>query len=143
MLIRIDRTRKLYVLKCGAGVSCLGFEFAEKRRKSVLQWIGIDPEHMRTGTKRHYSAYVEAMRLGMDHHNKTGQRCEAELIPALRGLEGKRVEVTTPDGSRNRFYIGRSTGWLPCHLEVKTRRSTGGAAAYIPDGSTVTVVGKR
>jgi len=51
------------------------------------------------------------------------------LTKQLIGLEGWRVEVETLYGETRRFYVGRSTGWVPCHLEVKTRRSMGGFGA--------------
>ncbi len=55
------------------------------------------------------------------------------LSKQLIGLEGARVEVDTVygDGSRaaRRFYVGRSTGWRPCHLEVARVDSHGGLCA--------------
>lgn len=51
------------------------------------------------------------------------------LTPQLVGLEGWRVEVVTTYGETRRFYVGRSTGWAPAHLEIKLRTSTGGFAA--------------
>jgi len=51
------------------------------------------------------------------------------LTSQLIGLEGWRVEVTDAHGETRRFIVGRSTGWKPCHLEVKTRRSLGGSPA--------------
>lgn len=54
------------------------------------------------------------------------QRDNSDLLPQLVGLEGWRVEVVDHDGETRRFYVGRSTGWKPVHLEVKTRRSMGG-----------------
>lgn len=54
----------------------------------------------------------------------------SDLTPQLVGLEGKRVEVEDiGDWHKHRFWVGRSTGWRPCHIEVKTRRSSGGCAA--------------
>ena len=47
----------------------------------------------------------------------------------LKGLEGYRVEVVTTYGEKRRFIVEKSTGWKPCHLEVKTRRSMGGGCA--------------
>jgi hypothetical protein len=55
--------------------------------------------------------------------------CQHGLTTALIGLEGKRVEAVTNDGETRRFWVGRSTGWRPCHLEIKTRRSSGGGPA--------------
>jgi len=53
------------------------------------------------------------------------------LSPQLVGLEGKRVEVRDMHGELRRFWVGRSTGWRPCHLEVKLRSSTGGGGASL------------
>jgi hypothetical protein len=35
----------------------------------------------------------------------------------------------TDYGERRRFYVGRSSGWIPCHIERKLRTSTGGVGA--------------
>ena len=51
------------------------------------------------------------------------------LSPQLQGLERARVEVVTTYGEKRRFWVGRSTGWKPCHLEIKTTRSMGGDMA--------------
>ncbi len=77
------------------------------------------------------------MDAGRAHHAATGAHCNAELLPVLSGLEGWRVEVTEPDGERRCFIVGKSTGWMPCHLEIARRDSTGGAAAYVPEGARV------
>ena len=48
----------------------------------------------------------------------------------LKGLEGWRVEVVDAEGCKpRRFIVGKSTGWRPVHLEIKTYRSTGGFSA--------------
>lgn len=62
-------------------------------------------------------------------NEKAAVRDLSGLTPALVGLERHRVEVVDRFGERRRFIVGRSTGWQPCHLEVKTRRSMGGMAA--------------
>lgn len=51
------------------------------------------------------------------------------LTPQLVGLEGWRVEVVDEYDHTRRFIVGRSTGWRPCHIEVKTLRSMGGHGA--------------
>lgn len=56
-------------------------------------------------------------------------RSDAGLTPQLVGLEGCRVEVIDQFGERRHFIVGRSTGWVPCHIEVKRRDSSGGGAA--------------
>lgn len=51
------------------------------------------------------------------------------LSPQLTGLEGYRVEVVDTHGEKRRFIVSRSTGWVPCHIELNNRRSLGGMAA--------------
>jgi hypothetical protein len=56
-------------------------------------------------------------------------RSDNGLTKQLIGLEGYRVEVVTDYGETRRFIVGRSTGWIPCHIEVKRRSSFGGMSA--------------
>jgi hypothetical protein len=56
-------------------------------------------------------------------------RSTAGLSPQLTGLEGWRIEVKTKDGETRRFLVSRSTGWIPCHIELKRITSTGGYGA--------------
>lgn len=56
-------------------------------------------------------------------------RDNSGLTETLTGLEGHRVEVIRKDGTKDRFIVGRSTGWHPCHLEIRTKRSSGGLPA--------------
>lgn len=140
----INAEQRLYVLRAGHGYSCLGFDVAERWRVGVLNWINgpraAPAPAMEVGTAEHYAAYADAMAKGAAHAKATGKQCPIELTAQLVGLEGRRVEVMTPDGHKSRFWVGRSTGWRPCHLEIKTRASIGGCAAYVPEGSRVRVV---
>jgi hypothetical protein len=65
----------------------------------------------------------------MNEVERASHRDLSDLSPQLTGLEGWRVEAVTTYGETRRFYVGKSTGWRPCHLEVLTRRSRGGMAA--------------
>jgi hypothetical protein len=56
-------------------------------------------------------------------------RTDENLTPQLKGLEGFRVEVITTYGEKRRFNVGRSTGWAPCHIELRCIRSHGGPCA--------------
>lgn len=56
-------------------------------------------------------------------------RDNSGLTAQLVGYEGCRVEVVDQNGNRRRFIVGKSTGWRPCHLEIRTRRSLGGGPA--------------
>lgn len=142
-MITINHDQKLYVMPCGGGYSYIGVDYAEVQRLAVLNWLHLPVDAIELGTTEHYDAYTTAMKQGREHHRLTGERCEAALIPSLKGLEGSRVELTYPSGEKTRFIVGRSTGWLPIHLEIKTKRSRGGSEVYFPDRTTVRVVNQR
>lgn len=47
----------------------------------------------------------------------------------LAAFEGARVEVKYNDGTKQRFWVGRTTGWKPTLIAVNNTRSTGGTIA--------------
>lgn len=125
MLKSIDTESKLYVLTCGQGSTCLGFEVAQQRMERLAAELDETLPELELGTEAHYLAYSAL-------HSKaaaSGRRFNCELSPQLAGLEGYRVEVLTDYGETRRFIIGKSTGWLPIHLEVSRKTSSGGGAA--------------
>lgn len=133
----------LYYLRAGNGCSSLGFDYADKQLRAVATWLGrpdLAPSTLVKGTEAHLAAYQATMAAGAEHHKQTGELCPDDLTPALVSLVGRRVEVTDQDGTRRRFWVGKSTGWMPVHLEIHNRRSTGGCAVYLPETSTVRVV---
>ena len=54
----------------------------------------------------------------------------SDLNKSIALYRGYRIEATDQYGQTRRFWVGQSTGWKPCTLEVKTTRSVGGDAAY-------------
>lgn len=151
--VTVNADQGLYVIPCGTGYSCLGFKVAERWGRETLAWltepancgnaVDLPPLDATPGTIEHYRQYEAIMAAGAKYSAITGRRCNAELTPALLGLEGKRVEVTRPNGDKTRFYVGKSTGWRPCHLAISRRNSMGGIPAYVPENATVRVVGTR
>ena len=127
--IRLNRKQRLYVLPVtGGGYSCLGFDVCEKRIRGLATELQLEPLPHRKGTHAAYNAYRELVGIARQKNQETGWRSQSELTPELMGLEGKRVEVMDRWGQKRRFYVGRSTGFIPCHLEICRRDSTGGAA---------------
>lgn len=128
----INKTARLYVMQCGGGFSCYGFAVLDRKARAVAQWLSDNGENVaavpaRVGTKKHYNACGEILAHGAQYAARSDKRCNAELIPQFIGHEGQRVECTLY-GERVRFYIGKSSGWMPSHLEIKTARSSGGSA---------------
>jgi hypothetical protein len=124
----------LFCIPCGKGFTCLGFDVCRDRTLRLSDWLrrpDLAPVAPR-GTLASYAEYRAVHVAAEAHCTATRSRCPVELTPALEGLEGWRVEVLTPDGERRRFIVGRSTGWLPCHLEISRRNALGGMAAMGP-----------
>ncbi|MBK5963847.1 hypothetical protein CCR95_07040 [Thiocystis minor] len=121
--------------------SCIGHENAERRRHAVLAWLGLPCAVVPLGTDEHLQAYQKAMRLGEAHHAKTGKRCPALLTPELIGLEDARVAILDPEGRETRrFWVSRSTGWMPVHLSIPRITSHGGFPVDLDPGDQVRIV---
>jgi len=132
--VTVDRERRLYVIPAPGGYSCLGFDVLIRRNNDVAAWLRENGRTARDippdlcGTLEAYAICRETMRQGESLHRETGKRCGADLTPQLVGLEGERVEVVDRHGQTRCFWVGKSTGWFPVHLEVARRDSSGGAA---------------
>lgn len=62
---------------------------------------------------------------------RDAQRSTAGLTPELVGLEGWRVEATFKGLDKpERFIVSRSTGWVPVHIMLKRRDSSGGMQVW-------------
>lgn len=130
-LTNINEEQRLYCYALGhrEGYSCIGFDYYDKRARAVAEWASTKPPTAEPGTAEHFEQCEHIMETGRRWAELSGERCMAELSPQLDGLEGCRVEVVDSDGERRRFNVGRSTGWLPCHIELHNRRSHGGVPA--------------
>ena len=134
----------LYVIQVTGGYSTIGHHVAERRRRQVLDWLGLPCAAVPLGSDEHLQAYHTAMRLGREHHQATGQRCWADLVPTLVGLEQHRVAVYDPEGRETRrFWVARSSGWMPCHLSLPRITSRAGFPADVEPGETVRVIRRR
>lgn len=135
--VTINSEQGLYVIpeSNGNGYSCLGFDVLINRYNSIVTWLrkeGLQQDDLppeARGSMRAYTAYRTLLDRARSYYERNKLRCPAELTPQLIGLEGKRVEVVDCHGERRRFIVGKSTGWLPIHLEIARRDSRGGLAA--------------
>ena len=142
-MIRINREQRLFVLPAGdSGFSCLGFEVCEERTRKLATELAVKPLPHRKGTRRAYEAYERIIEVARQRNQATGWRSQSELAPELMGLEGKRVEIVDCWRQKRRFYVGRSTGFIPVHLEIARRNSTGGPAVMGAPFRSVSVLEK-
>ena len=144
-MIRINREQRLFVLPAGdSGFSCLGFEVCEERTRKLATELAVKPLPHRKGTRQAYEAYEQLVEVARQRNLATGWRSQSELAPELMGLEGKRVEIVDCWRQKRRFYVGKSTGFIPVHLEIARRNSTGGPAVMgAPFKSLRVVAGSR
>jgi len=132
--VTVNAEQELYVIPEEHGYSCLGFDVLLARHAAIAAWLrkerlqqeDLPPEAR--GSLRAYAAYRTLLDRAAAYCQRNKLRCPAELTPQLSGLEGKRVEVVDRHGERRRFIVGKSTGWLPIHLEIARRNSSGGPA---------------
>jgi hypothetical protein len=130
----VNEETRLYVLQHTKFVTCLGFDECYNRSVKMREWLSAQipssvfqiPE--RKGTFKAYAIYSMLLktveRVCRDRHI----RCDIYLTPQLTGLENSRVEVIDCYDNKRRFWVGKSTGFMPCHLEIARRDSTGGPA---------------
>lgn len=129
-MVKINKEQRRYVIDNGHGYSCLGFDVCEKQSTLLQMWLNDFTNIARKGTKKAYNQYQKLLNQARDVCHKENRTCDIELREQLLGLEGKRVEVTEHSGEKRRFYVGKSTGWMPSHLEIKQINSSGGTPVY-------------
>lgn len=116
------------------GFTCLGFDecmdrslglAAEfERQKSCVNFFkDRGPYNIEYGTPRGYAEYERLCAIAKEANDRFKWRSRVCLNHQLEGLEGHRVEAVTFHGEVKRFVVGKSTGWLPCHLERRDFRS--------------------
>ncbi len=127
--VTVNRKQGLYFIPSGGGFSFLGFQVCIDRATRLAGNLGIPLNLKSPGTLHNYRELERLQGLAAARHCQTGWRADCELSPQLVGLEGRRVEVVTTYGETRRFNVGKSTGWVPVHLEIHNRRSMGGGAA--------------
>lgn len=128
LLHKVNKEQRLFVMKCGDGFTCYGFDVLDRKGRALSAELGVTWKQ-RKGTIKAFTAYNYLLNVARAENKATGKRFTYELTKQLIGLEGCRVEVTTTYNEVRRFYVGKSTGWCPCHLEIARCDSTGGGAA--------------
>lgn len=118
--------QQIYVIPSVNGVTCLGFDQCINRVNKLAPEMGLTIAPVKRGTIKAYSVYISLTNEARKRNQTTGWRSQTGLIPEFIGKEGRRVEIIDKYGEKRRFYIGKSTGWIPCHLEILRINSSGG-----------------
>lgn len=125
--ITLNLEQGVYVVPCwhdAPGYTCLGFDVCEEQTVKYSEWLHslgylIHGPVPRKPSVEAYDYHKFVCDMVFKVHMQTGKRCWAELTPQLIDLEGCRVEVVDKYGERRRFTVGRSSGWIPVHLEIQ------------------------
>lgn len=147
--VTINEKDELFIIPGNGGFSCLGFDVLEARATRLgselvarFNYSVRQPEPR--GTLARYAQYQEYVEFARKQNAANGWRSASELTPQLVGLEGKRVEVRrkfkSGEVETSRFYVGKSTGFIPCHLEIQRRNSSGGGAICLGEIVSVKVI---
>jgi len=126
--VTANKEQELYVIPSGSGFSCLGFDVLLERLRALSEELHLPIDNPIRGSIEAYEQYQKVVEMARVKHNQTGWKSKSELYAPFIGHEGKRVEVEYAWGEKERFYIGKSTGFIPCHLMIKQNNSTGGGA---------------
>ena len=142
--IKSNKEQQLYVIPSGSNsYSCLGFDVCIDKIHKLSEELGIQVKTLRRGTIATYKEYIRIIGIVADKNKRTGWVSKSELIPEFIGREGERVEVVTRWGDTSRFYIGKSTGFIPCHLEISRNDSSGGPSVCGYPFQSIKFLGKR
>lgn len=131
--VTFDIVQGLFVIPANGGYSCLGLEVCRQRAIKLAAELNTDVPACTPMELYHF--YQTLLKKAADRNSQTGWRSKSELTPELIGYEGRRVEVIHEykDGVRvaDRFYVGKSMGFIPCHLSLKRRNSSDGEAVCL------------
>lgn len=127
--VKIRHDHELYVVTTdpGGGVTSYGFDYVHDRIERLTLAFGeLDIPEVARGSMEAWDTMVNLQERAKHDYDVTGEQCVADLTPGLSGLEGHRIEVVDQYDETRRFVVGKSTGWIPVHLELPRKDSSGG-----------------
>jgi hypothetical protein len=141
----INAEQRLFIIHCDSGFSCLGFDVCHKRATALAKELGESAPCQAIGTLESLGEYNRLVEIARARNLATGWRSESELIPELKGFEGKRVEIRhqwKPESpiEIERYIVGKSTGFIPCHLALPNKQNGGGEAVFLGTILSVRIV---
>jgi len=128
--ISINKEQSLYVIpyenSCETGFSCLGFDVCKDRSERLAKELHEPIKAYPVGSMEAIKEYNRLVEVVRDRNKRTGFRSNTGLVPQLIGYEGWKVKVINRFGEKKSFIVGKSLGWIPCHIGLKTINSRDG-----------------
>lgn len=146
--VSLHPTEPLYILHFPGGTTTMGFSRCLDLSIQLSRWLahqldlyGLSREipnlppdsaliHAQ-GTLEGYSLYSSLLDRASSLRASRNPRlqCPIQLTPQLIPHEGHWVEVLDSHDDRRSFFVAKSSGWMPCHLELPSPRAYSGPAA--------------
>lgn len=145
MRVTLNAEQSLYVIDVGHGYTCLGFTVCQQRTREIARELArADLEPTAFASLEAYGQYERAVEAARLHVMRTSVPLRCQLTPQLMGLEHRHVEVLDRYGEQRHFFVGRSIGFIPIHLELSSERSRwGGAVTGAPFASVRLITRSR
>jgi hypothetical protein len=145
--VTVNNVQRLFVIPCGGGYSCFGFDNCYEESVQLFNQIPNGPKELwpnpeEKGTLKQYDNYRQLIRLAEPHiknktwfHLNTPERVR-DILENAR-ITGKRLRLFYGDTDTGRNWmdeydmvgsIGRSTGTMKIPLLISNSRSSGGGA---------------
>lgn len=109
--VQVNKDQGLFVIPTGNAVSCIGFDVVDKKIDALCRDLGVNRKTKYKGTKASYKEYCRLVYLARQRFDATGEQSTIDLY----------------SWGTERFTIGKSTGWIPCHIALKRVDSRGGS----------------
>lgn len=144
MRVTLNAAQSLSIIDVERGYTCLGFTVCQDWMRDIareLQRADLEPTGF--ASVKAYGQYERAVQAASEHVAVTQRPLCCHLTPQLIGLEHQRVEVTDCFGETRRFVVGRSSGFMPIHIELARQQSLGGAGVTGAPFRSVHLVERR
>lgn len=144
MRVTLNAEQSLYVIDVGRGYTCLGFAVCQDWTRDIARELKrADLEPTAFASREAYDQYERAVEAARQHVTVTRRALRCHLTPQLIDLEHRRVEVIDRYGETRRFVVGRSSGFIPIHLELASERARGGVGVTGAPFRSVCLVARR
>lgn len=130
--VTVNNVNEVFNVPCGNGYTCYSFKYINQMNRSIRDELCMATPVASIGTIEQYEEYERAINAAKSRFEKHNMQMDCGLHPKLKGLEGYRIECIR-NGEKVRFWVGKSTGWIPSHLAIHNTRSRGGDAISLND----------
>jgi hypothetical protein len=124
--VTINKEQRLYVIKCVGGFTTLGFDVVKRKVDALEKEFNVPRTNYRVGMMPIYKRYLELVDYARVRFEQDKKQTNIDLNPILLPYVGKRISCVNSEGFKEVFSVGKSTGYIPCLLQLHNNNSSGG-----------------